>query len=329
MEMNELNIAARDAGPLDVVTFGEAMGLFIANEAGLLESVSTFSRATAGAELNVATGLARLGHRVGYISRFGDDSIGRALLAAIDRERIDRSHIAIDRSHPTGFMFKSRVTDGSDPAIEYFRRGSAASHLSVSDFAIDYCRGARILHLTGISPALAPNVRELAFHAASTMRALDRFVSFDPNLRPRLWASDAQMVECVNGLASQADLVLPGVAEGRILTGYDTPEDIVRFYLDLGVRAVVVKLGPAGACVGTAGGTQRIAGTPVTRVVDTVGAGDGFAVGVLSALLDGCDLAAAVSVGNAIGARVVQFPGDCDGLPTRAELDMQASNRAF
>lgn len=327
--MNELNIAARDAGQLDVVTFGEAMGLFIANEAGLLESVSTFSRATAGAELNVATGLARLGHRVGYISRFGDDSIGRALLAAIEREGIDRSHIAIDRSYPTGFMFKSRVADGSDPAIEYFRRGSAASHMSVSDFAIDYCRGARMLHLTGISPALSPGVRELAFHAADTMRTLNRFVSFDPNLRPRLWASEAEMVECLNGLASKADLVLPGVAEGRILTGYDTPEDIVRFYLGLGARAVVVKLGPQGACVGTASGMQRIAGTPVARVVDTVGAGDGFAVGVLSALLDGRDLAAAASVGNAIGARVVQFPGDCDGLPTRAKLDaMGASNSA-
>lgn len=319
--MNELNIAARDAGQLDVVTFGEAMGLFIANDEGLLERVSTFSRATAGAELNVATGLARLGHRVGYITRFGDDSIGRALLAAIAHEGIDSSHIVIDRSYPTGFMFKSRVTDGSDPAVEYFRRGSAASHLSVADFAIDYCRGARMLHLTGISPALSQSVRELAFHAADTMRSFGRFVSFDPNLRPRLWASEAQMVECLNQLASKADLVLPGVAEGRILTGYDKPEDIVRFYLDLGARAVVVKLGPEGACFGTASGTHRVAGTRVERVVDTVGAGDGFAVGVLSALLDGRDLAAAVSVGNAIGARVVQFPGDCDGLPTRAQLE--------
>jgi 2-dehydro-3-deoxygluconokinase len=319
--MNELNIAARDAGQRDVVTFGEAMGLFIANEAGLLESVSSFSRATAGAELNVAVGLARLGHRVGYISRFGNDSIGRALLAAITREGIDSSHIAIDNAYPTGFMFKSRVTDGSDPAVEYFRRGSAASHMSVADFAVDYCRDARILHLTGISPALSASVRELAFHAADTMHAFSRFVSFDPNLRPRLWASEAEMVDCLNRLAAKSDLVLPGVAEGRVLTGHDKPEDIVRFYLDLGARAVVVKLGPEGACFGTASGTTRVAGKPVTHVVDTVGAGDGFAVGVLSGLLDNGDLAAAVAVGNAIGARVVQFPGDCDGLPTRAELN--------
>lgn len=319
--MNQMNIGARDADQFDVLTFGEAMGLFIANEEGPLEAVTAFSRASAGAELNVAVGLSRLGHRVGYISRMGDDSIGRALVAAIEREGIDRSHVVIDRSHPTGFMLKSRVANGCDPAIEYFRRGSAASHLSVADFAVDYCRQARILHLTGISPALSASVRELAFHAAETMRSLGGFVSFDPNLRPRLWATEAEMVDCMNRLASKADLVLPGVAEGRTLTGYDRAEEIVKFYLDLGVRAVVVKLGPEGACLGTASGTQRVAGKPVERVVDTVGAGDGFAVGLLSALLDDRDLVEAVSRGNQIGARVVQFPGDSDGLPTRAELN--------
>jgi len=325
--MNSLNIAGHEAGQLDVVTFGEAMSLFIANEPGPLEAVSSFSRATAGAELNVATGLARLGHRVGYITRFGNDSLGRQLLAAIEREGIDASRVTIDGAYPTGFMFKSRVTDGSDPAIEYFRRGSAASHMSVADFALDYCRAARVLHLTGISPALSPSVRELAVHAADTMRAAGKFVSFDPNLRPRLWASVDEMVACLNGLAAKADLVLPGVAEGRILTGYNEPEDIVKFYLDLGVRAVVVKLGPEGACFGTDSGIRRIVSTPVPkeRVVDTVGAGDGFAVGVLSGLLDNENLDAAVFRGNAIGARVVQFPGDSDGLPTRAELAANGS----
>src|SRR5262249_48052510 len=121
--------------------------------------------------------------------------------------------------------------------------------------------------------------------------------------------------------AAAADLVMPGLNEGRILTGYEQPEDIAKFYLDLGVQAVVVKLGPEGAYFATASRAQRVRGVPAPRVVDTVGAGDGFAVGVLSALLDGADLAAAVARGNAIGARVVQFPGDSDGLPTRAELD--------
>jgi 2-dehydro-3-deoxygluconokinase len=328
--MNALNIAADQTDRLDAVTFGEAMGLFIAQETGRLEDVTNFSRATAGAELNVATGLSRLGLRVGYISRMGDDPIGRALLAAIKREGIDTSRITVDRKHPTGLMFKGRTIDGSDPAIDYFRRGSAASHMSVADFALDYCRHARLLHLTGISPALSASARELAFHAADTMRALGRFVSFDPNLRPRLWTSEQDMIDCLNRLAAKSDLVMPGLNEGRILTGYEQPEDVAKFYLDLGVQAVVVKLGPEGAYFANASCAQRVAGIPISRVVDTVGAGDGFAVGVLSALLDGADLAAAVSRGNAIGARVVQFPGDSDGLPTRAELNaMRISDSAI
>jgi 2-dehydro-3-deoxygluconokinase len=319
--MNALNVAVRETDRLDAVTFGEAMGLFIAQDTGRLQDVTNFSRAVAGAELNVATGLSRLGLRVGYISRMGDDSIGRALMAAIAREGIDTSRIVVDRTHPTGLMFKARTTDGSDPAIDYFRRGSAASHLSVADFALDYLRHARLLHLTGISPALSASARELAFHAADAMRALGRCVSFDPNLRPRLWTSEKDMIDCLNRLAALSHLVMPGLNEGRILSGCEQPEDIAKFYLDLGVRAVVVKLGPAGAYFATPTCAQCVQGIPAPIVVDTVGAGDGFAVGVLSALLDGEDLAAAVSRGNAIGARVVQFPGDSDGLPTRTELN--------
>ena len=99
---------------MDVVTVGEAMALFIAEEPGALASVSRFVRRTAGAELNVAVGLRRLGFQVGYISRVGADSLGQHLLDFMDAEGIDRSHVAVDAAHPTGLMFKSLSTDGSD-----------------------------------------------------------------------------------------------------------------------------------------------------------------------------------------------------------------------
>ena len=115
--------------------------------------------------------------------------------------------------------------------------------------------------------------------------------------------------------------LMPGLAEGRQLTGRQTPEDIAAFYLDQGAQQVVVKLGPEGAYFAQRGGASGIVpGRPVERVVDTVGAGDGFAVGVISGLFDGLTLAQATARGNAIGARVVQFPGDAQGLPTREEL---------
>jgi 2-dehydro-3-deoxygluconokinase len=133
------------------------------------------------------------------------------------------------------------------------------------------------------------------------------------------------MRESVNDLAARAGWVLPGLNEGRFLTGETTPEGIADFYRRRGATLVVVKLGSKGAYFdsGFAGDTGKgyVAGFPVAEVVDTVGAGDGFAVGVISALLDGLGRARAVERGAWIGAQAVQVLGDNEGLPTRAELD--------
>ncbi len=304
----------------DVVTVGEAMALLMARHPGPLAGVSEFERAPAGAELNVSVGLSRLGYQVGYISSLGQDSLGRNLLDFMMAEGIDVRHVRVDGRYPTGFMLKSMVGDGSDPEVEYFRRGSAASHLSAADIPDGLVQQARLLHLTGISPALSHGCRELVFALAQQARAAGRVITLDPNLRPRLWASQAEMTATVHVLASLADVVMPGLAEGRLLTGLQHPEEIANFYLNLGARQVVIKLGPQGAYFASAAGSGTASGLPVRNVVDSVGAGDGFAVGVISALLENLPLQAAAVRGNAIGARVVQFRGDCEGLPNRAQL---------
>jgi 2-dehydro-3-deoxygluconokinase len=307
---------------LDVITVGEAMVQFAARQPGPLDEAVAFDRITAGAEFNVAVGLSRLGLRVGYVSRLGNDSFGRFLNAAMAREGIDTRHVGIDGARPTGFMLKSRTADGGDPKTEYFRRGSAASHLSPADNPRDYCAASRHLHVTGISVAISDSARELVFQMVDDARAGGRTVSFDPNLRPSLWPSQQAMIDCLNRLAACSDWVLPGLAEGRLLTGRDSPEAIADFYLALGAERVVIKLGPQGAYFAGAQARGYSPGVPVAKVVDTVGAGDGFAVGVISGLLEGLALPQAVARGNAIGARVVQFPGDCDGLPSRAQLGL-------
>lgn len=309
---------------LDVITAGEAMVLFAARQPGALEAVTDFHRSVAGAELNVAIGLARLGLRVGYVSRVGADSFGRALQAVLDTEGIDRRHVGVDPQRPTGFMLKSRSDDGSDPAIEYFRSGSAASQLGPQDYPAAYCAGARHVHLTGIYIAVSASTREFVLRMAQEAREGGRSLSFDPNLRPRLWRSQAEMVDTLNHLASLSQWVMPGLEEGRLLTGQEHPEAIADFYLARGARGVVVKLGAQGAYYADGHTQGHVPGRPVARVVDTVGAGDGFAVGVVSGLLEGLTLDQASARGNAIGARVVQFPGDSDGLPTRAELQADA-----
>jgi 2-dehydro-3-deoxygluconokinase len=304
----------------DVVTMGEAMALLIARQPGPLAAVRDFERATAGAELNVSVGLARLGFSVAYLSSLGDDSLGHNLRSFMVAEGIDTGHVRMDARYPTGFMLKAMVVDGSDPEVEYFRRGSAASYLAPSDAAGVPVEQARLLHLTGIAPALSASCRELAFQLAERARAAGRTVSFDPNLRPRLWRSQAEMIETVNALAALSDLVMPGLAEGRLLTGCSHAAGIAEFYLARGAKQVVVKLGAEGAYFAGADGSGIVPGLPVANVIDTVGAGDGFAVGVISALLEGLPLQRAAERGNAIGARVLQFRGDCDGLPDRHQL---------
>jgi 2-dehydro-3-deoxygluconokinase len=304
----------------DVALFGEMMMMFVADRPGPLEHAPTFHKRTAGAETNVAIGLSRLGLRVGWASRLGTDSMGRYLLGEMQREGVDCSQVVCDPAHRTGFQFKGRVTDGSDPLVEYHRKGSAASQMTPSDVDVEWLRSARHLHATGVFPAISASARAAAHKTFEVMRAAGRTISFDPNLRPTLWATPEEMRREINALAFQADWVLPGLEEGRFLTGESSPEGIARFYRGRGAKLVAVKLGPEGAHYASDQGSGHVAGFPVKEVVDTVGAGDGFAVGVVSALLEDRGVAEAVRRGAWIGARAVQVLGDTEGLPTHAEL---------
>ena len=307
---------------LDVAVFGEAMLLLVADQPGPIENATAFHKRTAGAETNVAIGLSRLGLKVGWASRLGTDTMGRALLSAMRAEGIDCSRVVWDSSQRSGLQFKGRVTDGSDPPSEYHRKGSAASFLGPDDVDVDWLRSARHLHATGVFAAISDSALQASIHAIKVMRAAGRTVSFDPNLRPTLWPSIDVMRTVVNELACMADWVFPGIAEGELLTGEATPDGVARFYRQRGAALVVVKLGAEGAWFDSAiAGTGRVAGFPVAEVVDTVGAGDGFAAGVISAMLEGLPVPDAVRRGAWIGARAVQVLGDTEGLPTRAQLD--------
>ncbi|MEO8057105.1 MAG: sugar kinase [Burkholderiales bacterium] len=305
----------------DVVTFGEAMLLLVADRAGPLECAESFVKRTAGAETNVAIGLARLGLKVGWVSRLGTDSMARYLLAEMQREGIDCSHVVCDPAQRTGMQFKGRVAGGGDPVVESHRKGSAASRFQPAEIDVPWLTSALHLHATGVFPALSDSCHDTARRSFELMRAAGRTISFDPNLRPSLWPSPERMREAINELAAQADWVLPGIEEGRFLTGADTPEGIARYYRERGAKLVVVKLGPEGAYFEGEGGSGHVAGFPVNEVIDTVGAGDGFAVGVVSALLEGRSVSDAVKRGTWIGARAVQVLGDTEGLPTRAQLE--------
>ncbi len=303
-----------------LILAGEPMGLLIAQSEGSLDSVSGYDLAVAGAEFNVAIGTARLKHKVTYITKLGNDPFGKRIIRVLNENKIGNEFVSFSDERTTGFMLKGRVSKG-DPDIFYFRKNSAASTLNVDDVAnIDMTAYSNI-HLTGILPALSQDTKKAVFKMIEKAKEAGLFISFDPNLRPQLWASQDEMVATINELAAYADIVLPGQAEGKILVGTEDARAINDFYLNNGAKICVTKCGAKGAYVTTKDGeSYMVDGYKVEKVVDTVGAGDGFATGVVTGLMEGLPLKDAVKRGTAIGAIQVMSRGDNEGLPTREQL---------
>lgn len=301
---------------LDLVTLGESMVVFWP-EHGPMGAARTFVRSVAGAESNVAIGLARLGYRSGWIGRLGDDEFGRFVLRAIRGEGVDVSRARVDPGAPTGVLFRESVP-GRDPRVYYYRRGSAGSRLGPEDVDPEYVGSARLLHVTGITPALSPSCREAVEAAVEAARRRGVTVSLDPNLRLKLWPA-REAAAALRPLVERAGIVLAGLEEGELLSGRRGEEAVAAWFLEAGARLVVLKLGPRGALATDGANTWRAPGFPV-QVVDTVGAGDASAAGFYAAWLGGRDVETCLRYGNAAGALVVQVVGDTEGLPHREEL---------
>ena len=303
-----------------VLLIGEPMALLIADTVGPLEEVESFTRKLAGAEVNVCIGLTRLGHEATYITRLGQDPFGNYTKSTLEKEGISTDFITFDEDYKTGMMLKGKVLDG-DPHVAYYRKNSAASKITPEQIDAIDLTGFDLVHLTGILPALSLECRLATKRLMERAKEAGISISFDPNLRPTLWENKEAMVETLNDLAKLADIVLPGIEEGRILMGSEDPEEISNFYQALGAKQVVVKVGPEGAYARDGKESTMIPGFKVKTVVDTVGAGDGFATGVISGLIEKLPLTEAVLRGNAIGSIQVQHPSDNEGLPTKPELE--------
>jgi 2-dehydro-3-deoxygluconokinase len=302
-----------------ILTIGEPMALFVADQEGDLKDVEHFTRFVAGAEVNFSIGMVRLKHAVTYISKLGDDPFGKQIEEFLQQNGIDTSYITYDAQYFTGMQWKQKVTSG-DPHVFSLRRNSAASHMNVSTIAKLNWDGFDHIHLTGIPPALSAGCRQLVYELIKQARGKGISISYDPNLRPGLWPDKKEMAQVVNDLACLADVVIPGISEGKLLTGKEGVQEIANAYHAAGVKTVVIKLGAEGAYTSSEGQQFYTPGFPVTKVVDTVGAGDGFAVGLVSGILEGLSLQEAVRRGTAIGALAVMSPGDNDGLPDRESL---------
>jgi 2-dehydro-3-deoxygluconokinase len=303
-------------GP-ELVTFGETMGLLIPPDGRGIEYAPHMRQLFGGAESNVAIGVARLGHRAGWFGRLGKDPVGRMILKKIRGEGVDVSRAELAEEAPTGLMLRETVSGKT--SVYYYRRYSAASLMTPAHLDEGYIGRAKILHVTGITPALSESCRQTAIQAMRIARRAGVKVCFDPNLRLKLWTlQEARPV--LLGMAAEADYFLPGLDELKLLYGTDSFEDIVEKLKEL--PAVSVVKGGENETYLVEGG--RVGSVPyfkAERIVDTVGAGDGFCAGFICGLLKGYSCLEAVRLGNLIGSLVIQQEGDWEGIPTWEEVE--------
>ncbi|MFD0962281.1 sugar kinase [Paenibacillus chungangensis] len=308
-----------------IVTFGESMALFMPQEHKTIERAAQLDQSFGGAESNVAIGLARLGASVGWFGALGNDPFGRLILKALRGEGIDVSRARLSDEAPTGMMFREHVAGRL--AVHYYRKHSAASRMQPEDLDEDYIRGAKLLHVTGITTALSDNCRNTVRRAIAIAKEAGVKVSFDPNLRLKLWSIE-EARETLLELAADADYFLPGWDELKLL--YDTDDfDVIRDNLNR-LKAVSVVKGMGDATLVIENGQETsVPFYPAESVVDTVGAGDGFCAGFLAGLMKGMTAVEAVRLGSINGSLVVQMRGDWEALPDWDVVEQRLSAKAW
>jgi 2-dehydro-3-deoxygluconokinase len=299
---------------MTVVCLGETMALVAPDPPRPLVEAHRLRLGHAGAESNVAVGLAALGTPAAWCSRLGDDPLGRRVAADIAAAGVDTSLVRFVAA-PTGVLIKD--PQAAATTVLYYRAGSAASTMDASDADRALAAGPALVHLTGVTPALSAGC------AAAVDRVLDRApadgvtVSLDVNLRPRLWPDPGTAAATLRSLAQRADIVFVGRDEAAALWGCDDAAD-VRACLDA-PPVLVVKDGaePATAFVGGLATSVVPLGVPV---VEPVGAGDAFAAGFLHAHLAGRPPEAALRLGHLLAAEVLASAGDQAERPDPAAL---------
>lgn len=304
---------------MDVVSIGETMVSFTPNTNGQMRYAKQFSKRIAGAETNTLIGLAKLGHRTGWISSVGNDEFGSAILSAVRGEGVDTSQVHISLSSPTGLLFKEYMNE-DHIQVHYYRNHSAASKLTPNDINEKYISESKYLYITGITPALSESCREAIFHSITIAKRHNVKVIFDPNLRTKLW-DEVTAKKTLLAIAEKSNIILPGIQEGKFLFNESSPQKIAELFHDLGTEKVVIKLGEKGAYYSTGSESEYVPAFRIKKVVDPVGAGDGFAAGFISGLLDQLPMSEAVARACVIGAVVTTVSGDIEGLLDRKGLE--------
>jgi 2-dehydro-3-deoxygluconokinase len=301
----------------DMVTVGESMALFMGPPAAPLRPGGHATFSFAGAESNVAIGASRLGHRVAYVSRLGNDDMGRAILQSLRGEGVGTCGVRLDDEHPTSLMVRQHRT-ADLVTVSYYRREGAGSRICPDDIDAELIRRCRLLHITGITQSLSATACEAIEYAVSVATAAGVRVSLDVNYRNLMWSPEVAG-RTLRRLLSCVDILFGDENELLMLRPGASADAAAESMQGDAVGEVVLKRGGRGASVWDDAGRLDMPAVAVTAV-DPVGAGDAFVAGYLSAYLDGAGVDERLRRAVACGAFAVSVRGDWEGNPRRDEL---------
>jgi 2-dehydro-3-deoxygluconokinase len=291
----------------DVVALGEP--LFELNQTRGADG--GYAEGFGGDTSNCAIAAARLGARVAYVTRLGDDAFGRMFLELWRREGVDASGIGIDAEAPTGMYLVTHGAKGHE--FTYRRAGSAASRMRPADLPLALIRAACVLHLSGISQAISASACDACFAAIDAARSAGVKISYDTNLRLQLWPLPRARA-IIRASLALASWALPSLDDARLLFECDDPDAIVDACHSAGAPLVVLRCGAAGCIVSDGQRRERIAGHRV-QAIDATGAGDCFDGAFAVRLIAGDDPIAAARYANAAAALATTGYGAVAPLP--------------
>lgn len=300
-----------------VFTMGDAMVTFDPAQTGPLRYVPSFTRKVGGAELNFAIGCARLGLHTKWASRLGGDEFARVIYNFARGEGVDMTNVEFVKGYPTSLNFKEVREDGSGKTF-YYRYQSPILTLEPEHITEEMLEGIDLIHLTGVFLAIDPKNLAIVKRVLEIAREKEITVSFDPNIRLKLWTLD-QAKAAYHEVLPFVDILLTGLDEIEMIIGGASIGALENCAAQYNIDQLVIKDGSNGAKVLT-GGTWYEKEAFSVKPIDTVGAGDGFDAGYVYSVLNGYAPEEALRFANAVGALVTTVSGDNEGLPYLEEV---------
>ncbi|MEM6657147.1 MAG: sugar kinase [Pseudomonadota bacterium] len=266
---------------------------------------------------NCAIAAARQGAAVGYVTHIGADAFGNSFMTLWKAEGIETATVRQVKDAHTGVYFVTHGADGHE--FSYFRAGSASSRMAPDDLPVAALKSAKILHVSGISQAISDVAADTVFAAIKIVKAAGGLVSYDTNLRLKLWSIDRARA-VIHAAMAQCDIALPGLDDAQQLIGVSNPDAIADFYLDIGASIVALTLGAAGTLVATPDTRERVKGRRVDAV-DATAAGDTFDGAFLARIVAGDDPFTAARYANAAAALSTQGFGAVAPMPHKDAVE--------